>query len=113
MPAPVRLTNGITQYDGRVEVYYIGQWGTVCNDRWDIVDADVVCHQLGFGDALRVYTHGSSRFATSIPIWLDDVHCTSEDNYLSECVHNGWGEENCGHFLDAGVVCTGLGVLLK
>ena len=57
----VCLINGTSPYDGRVEVYYTGVlWGTVCNNNWGIMDADVVCHQLGFSDTSRTYTHGLS-----------------------------------------------------
>ncbi|KAM9113346.1 LOW QUALITY PROTEIN: scavenger receptor cysteine-rich domain-containing protein DMBT1-like [Pangshura tecta] len=107
--AQLRLANGPSRCAGRVEVLHNQQWGTVCDDSWDSQDAGVVCRQLGCGTALSA--PGGARFGRgSDRIWLDDVNCTGTEAALSDCGAQPWGENNCTHGEDAGVVCSDAGI---
>ena len=95
---------------GRVEVFYRGEWGTVCDDGWDINDARVICRQLGYRYAIAAFRSGEAS-VHSRRIWLDNVNCAGSEESLSSCSHAGWGNENCGHSKDAGVQCSNAGNL--
>ena len=54
-PNPIRLMNGNSS-EGRVEIYYNSEWGTICDRDWDMDDANVACHSLGFPGAAAAPT---------------------------------------------------------
>lgn len=90
---------------GLVSLFYNGQWGTVCDDAWDINDAHVVCRMLGYPSAIGFTIESYFGATQSGPIWLDEVNCTGTEETLAGCPHDGWGIHNCDHTEDAGVVC--------
>ncbi|XP_034608774.1 scavenger receptor cysteine-rich domain-containing group B protein [Trachemys scripta elegans] len=103
----IRLANGNSSCQGRVEVLYRGTWGTVCDDDWSFTNAQVVCRQMGCGVAVAATILGSFGYGTG-PILLDNVDCAGQEADLANCFHLGWGQHNCGHHEDAGVICRGV-----
>ena len=88
-----------------MEVYHNGEWGTVCDDGWDLNDAQVVCKELDFGRAIAAkqsafYGQGSG------VIWLDNVNCVGTEWSIGDCSHNDGEFDHCTHSEDAGVKCS-------
>ncbi|KAI2647545.1 Scavenger receptor cysteine-rich type 1 protein M130 [Labeo rohita] len=81
---PLRLNGGEGQCSGRLEVYHNAVWGSVCDDQWDISDAQVVCRQLGCGAALRA--DGNSVFgAGEGVVWMKKGQCRGNEIHLWDC----------------------------
>ena len=107
----IRLVDGNTYYEGRVEVNYDGEWGTVCDDGWDYRDAYVVCRQLGFGSSGLAYYNAYFGQGTG-SILLDDVTCTGNEATLANCGHlRADLVRSCTHYEDAGVRCSSQGYI--
>ena len=102
----MRLVGSSLASRGRVEVFYNGQWGTICDDYWGIAEAHVICRMLNYSGA--EFAPLNARFgqgSASMPILLDNVKCRGDESTIAACRHDGWGQNDCGHSMDASVVC--------
>jgi len=109
---PVRLVDGTSDHEGRVEVLLSGVWGTICDPRFDRRDANVVCRQLGFSASSDVYTNSQFGGASATkPFLLGSVYCSGQEAQLGDC----YGASNklvpsssCTHSTDdIGIRCYG------
>ncbi|XP_029171270.1 uncharacterized protein LOC114940706 isoform X2 [Nylanderia fulva] len=104
-PFELRLANGSSPLQGRVEVRHHGVWGTVCDDDFTNATAIVICRSLGYGGIAIAKKDGFFGPGQG-PIWLDEVFCHGNESQLYRCEHNHWGQHNCDHNEDAGVICS-------
>ena len=103
-PVDVRLIGGNISREGRVEVFYQGSWGTVCDDLFDLDDADVVCRMLGYDRAGNVLPN--AYFGEGMgDIVVDDLQCEGDELNIGRCAQNTFGSHNCSHNEDVGVTC--------
>ena len=116
----IRLVDGNTDYEGRVEVLYQGQWGTVCDDEFGMNEANVVCRMLGMESAKSYCSNsGDIPMCSSTAmnmnlvegsgyIWLDDLNCNGDETNILECKSESYsiGDHNCGPSEDIGVICS-------
>eukprot|EP00105_Crassostrea_gigas_P042845 XP_019926993.1 PREDICTED: uncharacterized protein LOC105338278 [Crassostrea gigas] len=101
----VRLVGGATEYEGRLEVFHNGEWGTVCDDGFNDRIASVVCRTLGLPwNTSEAYCCARNGRGTG-QIWMDDVYCDGSESRIEDCRHNGWGSHNCGHYEDLSINC--------
>ncbi|XP_062601529.1 deleted in malignant brain tumors 1 protein-like isoform X4 [Saccostrea cucullata] len=101
----IRLVNGSTPHEGRVELRFNGTWGTVCDDEWDDKDAAVLCYILGFSRK-NALAKSSARYGPGNgKIWIDNVECRGNETDILQCQKSALGKHDCSHAEDAGVAC--------
>ncbi|CAI8029716.1 Neurotrypsin, partial [Geodia barretti] len=90
----IRLVGGSYSWEGRVEIYLDGEWGTITDDDADDVDAHVVCRQLGYDthygfDRSYYLAHFGEGVGT---IHLNLLGCSGTEYRLIECysVSSSW-----------------------
>ncbi|XP_036156017.1 macrophage scavenger receptor types I and II isoform X1 [Myotis myotis] len=104
-PRTVRLVGGSGLHEGRVEIFHDDQWGTVCDDHWELRGGLVICRSLGYRGVLNV--HKGARFGQGTgPIWLNEVFCFGRESSIEDCKIKQWGVRACTHAEDAGVTCV-------
>jgi hypothetical protein len=98
----LRLVDGTTSDNGRLEIQFGGVFGTICDDGFDLSEVEVACRELGFsGGSVQSGPVG----AETLTIWLDDIACTGVEERLVDCPSNGVGVHNCSHSEDVGLAC--------
>ena len=95
---------------GNVEVYIDGEWGYVCDDDWDLLEATVVCNQLGYTGVAQALSFAPFGFGNGT-LHLDNLACFGNEASLQDC--NASDIHDCGPFEAAGVICSYPGKLRR
>ena len=115
----LQLADGPSPNEGRLEVFHNGEWGTVCDDRFDNpgnIAPQKACEFMRYLDGGELLPRGNSGAAAlDQPIWLDDLRCFAGSTHwtgqpptkLHHCYHAGWGLHNCSHDEDVHLSCGG------
>ncbi|WAQ99222.1 NETR-like protein, partial [Mya arenaria] len=94
---------------GRLEVFYNGQWGTVCSRSFDIRDAETVCYILGYYGSPTYYRSYYIEGPSYGAIMIEDLNCRGGEWSLAQCDSGAWlSNKYCSHNDDVGVDCSGI-----
>ena len=90
-------------------MFHDGEWGTICDDKFDNRDARVLCRMAGYNDGEYSSSYKQRDVRKVDKIWLDDLACNGNENNVDSCgkYNNRWGSHNCQHHEDVGIKCLG------
>ena len=86
-------------------MHYNGKWDAICDDGWVLNDAEVVCREPGFGQAIAdrsegYYGQGSGQ------VWLFDLSCTGTESSIVIFLHNEWEVDDSNRSSDVSISCA-------
>ncbi|XP_077867926.1 scavenger receptor cysteine-rich domain-containing protein DMBT1-like [Saccoglossus kowalevskii] len=97
----VRLVDGHTPFEGRVEVFYNDTWSAICSDGWDFMVAEVACRTLGFPGAMQI----NSAFDNDHSVLLVNITCNGNETTIMNCSYSVMNGSRCSTS-HAGVYCN-------
>ena len=86
-----------------MEVFYRGKWGKICRKEWGITDAQVICRQLGFKDALAEFINSDVQ-DSELPFIMSNVACKGDESELTFCKRTD-GKVDCSDDKGAEALC--------
>ena len=105
----IRLVGGSSPLQGRVEVCYMNQWGTICGNSNSVPTlANVICRQLGYSyyNPTVYYYSYYGMGSGGIYLYTPTLFCTGNETRLQNCYHTPLGYHRCyDHYSDIGVQC--------
>ncbi|KAJ8025368.1 Lysyl oxidase-like 4 [Holothuria leucospilota] len=101
----IRFKAGKAFGEGRVEVFYRRQWGTVCSRGFSKESGNVLCREMGFGTVREIINNGSMGQGVG-PIWLWDMRCRGNEATIFDCPHGRFNGSDCIHANDLGIICN-------
>lgn len=98
----IRLVGGRDRAEGCLEIYQFGHWGKVCGNSWDMMDAIVVCRELGYFTAVAATcANGYQCYGQT---WEYSISCTGDEESVMQC-----SRTNVAYCSGRAVVnCTGM-----
>ena len=102
----IRLHGGGSPFEGRVEVFHDGKWGSVCADGWGIEEAMTVCRQLNLGYASQAVTKNNLFGGKALGMIMSGVKCRLDEISIYRCQHDDWQNTTCSKEGLAGVICV-------
>jgi len=100
-----RLINGRSSTEGIVQVFHQTKWGDICNDKWTLREANVVCKGLGLEPA--TFAIKRQMFASNYGRvkLLRGAKCMGNESFIGDCKHSGWVNVRWCYENVAGAVC--------
>ena len=103
----IRLVGGPNAHEGHVEMYLLGHWVAACFPYWDLVDATVVCRQLGYPAALTIQNNAAQTFLGGENIYLRlYLRCNGNESSIIQCSHGMTSPYYCPYNRNS-VSCSG------
>ena len=90
----IRLVDGTSYINGRIELERNGQWGAICGNRWTNENTKVACRQLGFLGVTRYHFDAAS----SGSVLIGNVRCSGDEESLWRCQYYEMGSSQCRKF---------------